>query len=159
MMTGLTLLGAVLMAVGLAGTILPLLPGAPLAFIGAVLIAWAQDFERIGVWTLGLLGVLTILTIVVDFIATALGAKKTGASSYAIVGATLGTIGGIFFALPGIILGPFVGAFAGELLHRRDFGQAGKVGIGTWLGLIIGSAFKFALVLSMVVITVVAQVL
>jgi hypothetical protein len=148
------LLAAVLVLAGLAGIVLPLLPGAPLMFVGLLLAAWADGFAHIGWPTLAILAVLTLLTLVVDFWATAHGAKRVGASRLAMLGAAIGTVVGLFFALPGLILGPFIGAVAGELLHRRSLhpdtlGHAGKIGAGTWLGLLLGTALKLALAFTM----------
>src|SRR5512139_173589 len=99
------LLAAVLIAVGFAGLILPAVPGIPLVFAGLVLLAWAEDFAYVGWVTLALLGVLALLSTGVDFLAAALGAKKFGASPRAVGGAALGAVAGLFFGLPGIVLG------------------------------------------------------
>ncbi len=144
------LLGALLVLGGLVGTVLPVLPGAPLAFVGFLLAAWADDFKRVGAFTLTLLALLTVLSMVLDFLATRHGAKRAGASTLAMVGATIGTIVGIFFAIPGLILGPFLGAFVGEYIARRNWRQAGKAGLGTWLGLVIGTALKIAVIFAMI---------
>lgn len=148
------LLAALLVVAGLAGTLLPVLPGAPLVFVGLLVAAWADGFTHVGGWTLAILAMLTLLSLVVDFWATAHGAKRVGASKLAMLGATLGTVVGLFFALPGLILGPFIGAVAGELLHQRSLhpnslGLAGKVGAGTWLGILLGTALKLALAFTM----------
>ena len=139
-----------LVGVGLAGTVLPILPGVPMIFIGLWLAAWIDGYERVGGFTMGLLGVLTLLSVVVDFAASALGAKRVGASPRAIWGAAIGSIVGIFFGLPGLLLGPFVGAVAGELSVRGDSGKAAKVGIATWLGLLFGALAKIALSFAMI---------
>jgi uncharacterized protein len=149
MTIALTLLAIVLVVAGIAGTVLPALPGAPLVFGGLLLAAYAGGFQKVGVVTLVVLGVLTLIAMAVDYLATALGAKRAGASGKAIVGAVLGTLVGIFFALPGLILGPFIGAVIGEYIARRDLEQAGRAGIGTWLGLLIGTAVKIAVVFTM----------
>ena len=142
-------LAALLVVVGLAGTVLPALPGLPLMFAGMLLAAWAGHFQQISVWTMALLAVLTVLSLVIEFGATALGAKRVGASKLAIVGAAVGTLGGIFFSIPGLILGPFIGAMAGELVHGREWRQASRIGFGTWVGLAIGAALKLALAFAM----------
>jgi len=139
-----------LVGVGLAGTVLPILPGVPMIFIGLWLAAWIDGYERVGGFTMGLLGVLTLLSVVVDFAASALGAKRVGASPRAIWGAAIGSIAGIFFGLPGLLLGPFVGAVAGELSVRGDSGKAAKVGVATWLGLLFGALAKIALSFAMI---------
>ena len=138
-----------LVVTGFAGLIFPVLPGAPLLFAGLALAAWTENFVYIGPWVLGLLGVLALLTYAVDIFASAFCARRFGASSRALWGAGLGAFVGIFFGIPGILLGPFVGAVLGELSARRSLGQAGLSGIGATLGLIIGAAAKFALGFSM----------
>ncbi len=150
-------IAALLVVVGLLGIVLPALPGIPLMFAGMLLAAWAGDFQRIGVVPLSVLGVLTALSLLADFWATAVGAKRVGASRTAIVGAVAGTFIGMFFGLPGIFAGPFVGALAGELLARRaisreDLGQATRVGFGTWLGIALGIALKLMLAFAMIAV-------
>lgn len=156
-----TLLWAVailLIVAGLAGTILPALPGAPLVFVGLLIAAWIDKFQKVGWFTLTLIFLLMILTFVIEIAAAGMGAKRVGASKMAIFGAAVGTIVGIFFSLPGLLLGPFVGAVIGEYLSRRNWEQAGKVGIGTWVGLIVGTAGKLAVIFAMVGLFVTAYV-
>ena len=148
-MTLLYVLAAILVLVGLAGVILPALPGIPLVFAGMLLAAWAGGFEQIGAGTLVALGVLTLLSVAVDFWATAMGAKRVGASRMAIIGAVVGTLLGLFLGPLGLFLGPFLGALAGELLHGRRLDQAAKVGFGTWMGIVFGIALKLMLALAM----------
>ncbi len=150
---------AILIAVGLAGTVLPALPGPVLVFAGILLAAWTGDFMRIGPVTLVLAGVMTAAAYFVDLASSALGVRRAGASGRAIVGASLGVVAGLFFGLPGLIVGPFVGATLGELSVRRDFGQAGRVGLAAWLGFIVGTAAKVALVIAMIAIAATAYVL
>ncbi|HEY4581470.1 MAG TPA: DUF456 domain-containing protein [Lysobacter sp.] len=150
-----TVLAVILVIVGIAGTILPALPGIPLVFAGLLLAAWADGFEHVGAWTVAILAVLTLLSVAVDLLATALGAKKVGASRLALLGATIGTFAGLFAGFVGIFVGPFVGAVAGELLHRRqlrtaDVGHATRVGAGTWMGLLLGTVLKLAIAFAMV---------
>jgi uncharacterized protein YqgC (DUF456 family) len=141
---------AVLILLGLAGTILPALPGLPLMFAGMLLAAWADRFAQIGGWTIGVLALLTAVSVAVDIAATAMGARRVGASKLAMLGAARGTLfGGILFNIPGLILGPFAGAMAGELIHGREWLHASKIGFGTWLGLAIGAALKLALAFAM----------
>ena len=152
--TALYLLASLLILVGLAGTVLPALPGLPLVFAGMLVAAWAGDFQYVGIPMLVVLGLLTLLSLAIDFWATALGAKRVGASRMAIVGAMLGTLGGLFFGPLGLIAGPFAGALAGELLHRRSLdrahlGDAARIGVGTWLGIIFGAALKIGLAFAM----------
>jgi len=154
-------LALLLMLVGVVGLILPALPGVPLVFAGMLLAAWAEGFERVGMWTLTSLAALTALSILIDLWATAVGAKRARASGLAIFGAFAGTVVGIFFGLPGLFLGPFVGAVLGELiarrrLHHADIVPALRVGVGTWIGIALGIALKLTLTISMIAIFIVA---
>lgn len=155
----LKILAAVLVLIGLAGTLLPILPGVPLIFVGLLVAAWADNFQHVGAVTLTILGVLTAVAIAADFLASALGAKKLGASPKAVVGATLGAIVGMFFGLPGLVLGPFVGAVVGELSAKRELLQAGKSGLGTWLGLLLASVAKLTLSFLMLGVFITAYLL
>lgn len=146
----LLLLGAVLVLVGLAGTVLPALPGVPIVFVGLLLAAWADGFQKVGYFTLFLLFLLTVASMVADFAASSVGVKKMGASWQAIAGASVGTLGGFFLGLPGLLLGPFVGAVLGEWYARRDLRRAGKIGLAAWLGLLVGIAAKLGAVFLMV---------
>lgn len=145
-----------LVLAGIAGTVLPALPGAPLVFAGLLVLAWADGFERVGAAPLVLCALLAAATFAVDVAATALGAKRVGASPWALVGAAVGTLVGLFFGIPGLLLGPFVGAAAGEAIAVRDLAQAGRAGLGTWIGLVLGSLAKLALVLAMLAVFAVA---
>jgi len=145
-----------LIVLGVAGTLLPVLPGAILVFGGIVLAAWIGDFERIPVWLLVLLAVLTAMAWAVDYVAAAIGAKRAGASPQALIGATIGTVAGILSGLWGLLLMPLVGAAIGEYLVQRDVRRAGKVGMATWIGLLLGTVAKVAIVLTMVGIFVFA---
>ncbi|HEX7801825.1 DUF456 domain-containing protein [Pseudoxanthomonas sacheonensis] len=142
-------LAVILVLVGIAGVILPALPGLPLVFAGMLLAAWAGDFQQIGWVTLVILGLLTLLSVGVDFFATLIGAKRVGASKKALLGAVLGTFAGLFFGPIGLFAGPFVGALLGELWHGREIGQAAKVGLGTWLGILLGTVLKLGLAFAM----------
>jgi uncharacterized protein YqgC (DUF456 family) len=139
------ILAGLIVITGFVGTIVPALPGIPIIFSGLVLAAWSTDFEPVGWGTIGVLGALTILSVMIDFLAAAFGAKRLGASQRAFWGATLGAIVGIFFGLFGIILGPFVGAVAAELSSGRGAQQAGRSGYGVWIGIVIGTAAKLAI--------------
>lgn len=139
-----------LVLVGLAGTVLPALPGAILVLAGLVLAAWIDGFARVGFGTLAGLAALTLLAYALDFVATALGARRFGTSWWGVVGALLGLLGGLVFGLPGLVIGPFLGAFVAEWLARRDVRQAGRAGLGAWLGLLLGAAGRLAVVLAMI---------
>ena len=152
-------LAVAFIVVGVAGTVLPALPGAPLVFVGLLLAAWADGFQKVGWFPLVLVGLLTLATLAVDLLATSMGAKRVGASGLALAGAAVGTVVGIFFSLPGLLLGPFVGAVLGEYLARRNWEQAGKAGLGTWLGIVFGTAAKLALIFTMLGIFITAYLI
>jgi uncharacterized protein YqgC (DUF456 family) len=153
------ILAAVLVVTGFVGVIAPVLPGAPLVFAGLIVAAWAEHFQFVGVWTLVFLGVLTALTYVIDAVASAMGVKRVGASKQAIWGAVIGTTVGVFFGLAGILLGPFVGAVAGELMVTRDARQVGRAGVAAWIGFIVGTLGKLALMFTMVGVFIVARLI
>jgi hypothetical protein len=143
------LLAAFMVLMGVLGSVLPGLPGVPLVYGGLLVAAWADDFQRVGWIVLTLLGLMTLASFAIDFVATSLGAKRVGATKLAIVGAVLGTLVGMFMGLPGLILGPFLGAVAGELISHGKFEQAGRAGLATWVGLVFGTLAKIALVFTM----------
>jgi uncharacterized protein len=144
------LFAAVIVIVGLIGTVLPLIPGVLLVFGGLFLAAWADGYARVGAVGLAIIAALGLLSLVADFAATFMGAKRVGASPQALVGATIGGVIGLFLGIPGLILGPFVGAVGGELLAHGRIAQAGKVGIGTWLGLIVAAVLKVVIAFLMI---------
>ncbi|HEX5047948.1 MAG TPA: DUF456 family protein [Gammaproteobacteria bacterium] len=157
MTIGLWTLAGALMLVGLAGLVLPALPGAPLLFIGILVAAWIDRFAYIGLGTLSAILILMMLAIAADFAAGAFGARRYGASRRSVLGATIGAVVGIFFGIPGVLLGPFVGAMIGELTVRRDLAAAGRAGVGATIGLALGTAAKLALGFTMIGIAAVVR--
>lgn len=143
------ILATVLVLAGIAGTVFPALPGVALVFGGLLLAAWVDDFQRVTWITLVVLGLLTLASFVIDFLATVLGVQRVGATRLAIIGALIGTVVGIFFGLLGLIFGPFVGAVMGEFLSHGKMDQASRVGVATWIGLIFGTLAKIGLVFTM----------
>ena len=139
-------LSVLLVLGGIVGTVLPVLPGAPMMFGGLWLAAWLDHYAHAGTFTLLILGALTALSILVDWVSSALGAKRVGASARAVSGAAAGTLVGGFILFPwGLLLGPFIGAFLGELGERRSLEQAAASGMGTLIGLLLGTVMKAAL--------------
>ena len=141
---------AVLILIGIAGTLLPAIPGLPLVFIGLLLAAWADHFERVGAITLVVLAFLTVISLVVDYWASAKGAERTGASRLAVLGAAIGTLATFVLGPIGLFVGPFIGAAIGEIIHRRslaggDLGAATKIGVGATLGAIFGIVLKLGI--------------
>ena len=147
--TWIFVLAGLLVLTGLAGSILPALPGVPLVFGGLLLAAWADDFQRVSWVVLVILGLMTVLSFAIDFAATAMGAKRVGASKLAIVGALIGTLAGFVLGLPGLIFGPFAGAVTGEMLTHGEMQRATRAGFATWVGLVFGTLTKLALVFTM----------
>jgi len=144
------ILAAILTVAGLAGMLLPIVPGAPILFLGLLLGAWADNFHFIGLWTLLILALMTALTYVVEFAASVLGVKKYGGSNRAMIGAVVGGIVGMFLGLPGILFGPFFGAVIGELSLQRSLDEASQAGFGTVVGMAIGLAGKLAIGMAMI---------
>jgi uncharacterized protein YqgC (DUF456 family) len=143
------ILSAALIIAGMAGAVVPAVPGVPLVFAGMLLAAWSDHFRHVGAFTLTALGVLAALAMLIDFVAGLLGARRVGASSKALWGATLGAFVGLFFGIPGLLFGPFIGALIGELMAGGKVEKATKVGIATWLGLLFGTLAKLALCFTM----------
>ena len=149
-------LSAALIVLGLAGTVLPLLPGTLLVWGGIVLGAWIDDFARVGTTTVVVVSVLAVLAWALDYVAGLMGARKAGASKQALVGAAVGTVAGLFMGLVGVLFMPLVGAAIGEYLAQKDQTRAVKVGVATWLGIMVGLIAKVVLAFMMVGIFVAA---
>lgn len=149
-----TLIVWALIFLGLAGTILPGLPGTGLVFGGILLHALYFGVGTVGMTTLILLGVATLFSFIIDLLASLYGAKRFGATRPGIIGSVIGgTIGLLVLSLPGLFLGVFVGAVAGEYFWaKKDFDQAWQAGVGSMLGFLAGSVIKFILTLIMVII-------
>jgi uncharacterized protein YqgC (DUF456 family) len=150
MNTLLWILAILLVITGLVGIVVPALPGPVMVYAGLFLAAWIDGFDKVGWQSLAMLGALTALTFLADFVASGAGAKRAGASKQAVIGAMMGTVVGIFFGIAGLFIGPFIGAAAGEFLADRDLVKAGRVGYGTLVGLVLGAAMKVALALAMI---------
>lgn len=141
-----------LMCIGVAGSILPGLPSTPLVFIGAL--AHKLYFGPAGAawWVIGVLGVFTVISLVVDYVASMYGAKRLGATWRGAVGAIVGGLIGLFFNLPGILLGPFIGAALFEMAGGREWKEASKAGAGATLGLLAGAVGKLACCVAMMLL-------
>jgi len=145
-----------LIVLGLAGTVLPLLPGTLLVWGGIVLGAWIDDFARVGTTTVVVVSVLAVLAWALDYVAGLMGAQKVGASKQALLGAAVGTVVGLFMGLVGVLFMPLVGAAIGEYIARKDQTRAVKVGVATWVGIMVGLIAKVVLAFIMVGIFVAA---
>jgi uncharacterized protein YqgC (DUF456 family) len=151
-------LAVALIAVGVAGVVLPALPGIAFVYGGIVLGAWIGHFEQVSSGTVIALGVLAAIGIAIDYVASTIAAQKAGASKLGLIGAAVGTVAGIFMGLIGIFFMPLVGAAIGEYLARRDALRAGRVGVATWVGLLVGIVAKLAIVFAMIGVFVFALI-
>lgn len=154
--TLLWVLSLALIVLGLAGTVLPFLPGTVLVWGGIVLGAWIDDFARVGTTTVVVVSVLAVLAWALDYVAGLMGAQKAGASKQALLGAAVGTVVGLFMGLVGVLFMPLVGAAIGEYVARKDQTRAVKVGFATWVGIMVGLIAKMVLAFTMVGIFVAA---
>lgn len=150
------LLSVALILVGVAGTVLPALPGTLLVLAGIVLGAWIDGFSRVGWPALVLVSVLALIAWALDYVAAVLGARRAGASRQAVIGAALGTVAGLFMGLVGVLFMPLLGATLGEWLARRDHGRALHVGVATWLGLMAALVSKVVIAFMMIGVFIVA---
>ena len=139
----LVIIAFLLLIVGLLGAVIPIIPGPPLSFIGLLLLQWS-GFGSFSIIFLILFGLITVAVTVMDYILPSLLAKKFGGSKAAAIGSFIGLVIGIFFFAPwGLILGPFLGALTGELIHNRQNGiKALKVAFGAFLAFIVGTGSK-----------------
>ncbi|RDJ00522.1 DUF456 domain-containing protein [Dyella solisilvae] len=144
------LLATLLIIGGVVGNIVPALPGIPMIFGGIWLAAAVDQYRHVGVVWLVVIGALAAMGIIVDFVSATLGAKRVGASPRALTGAGLGTLVGMFLGIPGLLLGPFVGALIGELASGTSVLRSAHVGAATWLGLLCGVLVKLVLSFMMI---------
>lgn len=147
-----------LICLGVAGVVLPALPGIVFVYGGIVLGAWIGRFEEVGAGTVVALGILAVIGFAIDYAATTLAAQKAGASRLGLIGAAVGTVAGIFTGLIGLFFLPLVGAAVGEYIARRDALHAGRIGVATWLGLLAGIVAKLAIVFTMIGVFVAALI-
>ena len=146
----LNVIGATLIGLGLAGAIVPAVPGIPLILAGIWLIAGVDHYHHLGLWWLIGIGAVGAIGLTIDLLASALGVKRVGASKQAVSGALVGTVIGLFLGLPGLLFGPFAGAVLGELAAGSSILRSTNVGISAWFGLIFGTIIKLACSLMMV---------
>lgn len=151
------IVAVLLVVVGIAGTVLPMLPGVPLVFAGLLLAAWHGGFDQVGILSMVFIGVIACMAWAVDFFASVVTAKKAGASKYALWGAAIGALVGIAGGIVGLIIGPAIGAIIGELITHKNTTKetttkATTVGIAAGLGFVLALAIKIVLVLSMLAV-------
>ncbi|MBU6188947.1 MAG: DUF456 family protein [Betaproteobacteria bacterium] len=144
------ILAFALIAVGLVGTVMPALPGPPLVLLGILLAAWIDRFAKISGLVCAVISVLALAAIAIDWIAGAMGARRVGASKWAVIGATVGAILGVLSGFWGLLFMPLAGAAIGEFVARQDLLRAGQVGLATWVGMLLGTVAKLAIVAMMI---------
>ena len=141
-----TIVTLLIMAVGLVGTVLPVIPGILLIYAGYLLYGFATGWQAYGLTAIVVWSIVTGLVLLLDFYAGAMGAKRYGASRSGVWGSLIGgLIGTLAAGFPGLILGPFVGAAVGELLGGRSYQEALRSGWGTFIGFMVGSVVKIAI--------------
>lgn len=134
------------MFIGLAGIVLPILPGIPLIFAAAFLFALITDYTYIGWSAIGIFAALTGVGLILDWLSTAYGVKKMGGSWMGMLGAVIGMLAGLFTAgFAGLIIGSFIGAFVLEMAAGKNQQQAFRAGIGGFIGFIAGGFLKFVI--------------
>lgn len=138
------------MLIGVAGSILPGLPSTPLVFVAAIGHRLYFGETSAAFWVLTILGILTALSLVLDYAASMYGAKRLGATWRGVVGAIVGGLIGLFFNIPGIILGPLIGAMVFEMAGGREWREASRAGVGATLGVLAGTLGKLICCLLMV---------
>jgi uncharacterized protein YqgC (DUF456 family) len=145
------ILSLVIMTAGLAGTVLPVLPSIPLVYSGFLIYGFGTGWHDFGTGIVVFFGALTVLVLVLDYVAGAVGAKKYGASSAGVIGSIIGAIAGvIFFNVIGLLVGVFAGAVFGELYCGRTTEAALRSGWGAFLGFLAGTLFKFLIAFAMI---------
>jgi len=145
-------LALLVMLAGLVGSVLPVVPGIPVILVAAVGHRLYFGAHSISNTVLIVLIALTIVSMLFDFLAGMFGANKFGATWRGATGAIVGGIVGLFFGLPGIILGPFIGATLFELLGDRELKLALKAGVGATVGLLAGVVGKFVIGVIMILL-------
>jgi uncharacterized protein len=150
MMPAVVVFVVALMLAGIAGSFLPFLPGAPLILLGALVFALATDFETVGALRLAILACLTALSYALEYLSSAFGTRRLGGSRWAAIGALAGGIVGLAFGLPGVVLGPVLGAVGLELLYHKELRQGLKSGLGALVGMLLGAVAKLSVAMIMV---------
>ncbi len=139
-------LGIIALLVGLAGAVLPMLPGPPISYVGMLLLHFT-DIVQFSTTKLVIWLIIIVIIQVLDYVVPLLGTKYTGGSRWGNVGCAIGTIVGLFFLPWGIIVGPFLGAVLGELIGGRNSVEALKSGMGSLLGFVFGTVLKLVVCL------------
>jgi uncharacterized protein YqgC (DUF456 family) len=141
----LAILGSVLVLVGFLGSILPIIPGPPISWVGLLLLKWTSYISENQAGYQNVLWIMlffVILVTILDYVVPILGTKKYGGSKRGVLGATLGVVAGLFFGPLGIILGPFIGAYLGEISTGKKDREALRAAWGSFVGFLLGIGLK-----------------
>lgn len=142
-----------IMLMGMAGIVIPIIPSIPLVWLGAFVFALCTHFEKITGMLLLVFALLTIFSIVLETLGSVYGARKFGATRWGIIGSVIGTGVGFYLGGPiGLILGPIIGTVIFELIGGKDYRGALKSGMGNFVGFLGGSLIKFSIGLAMIII-------
>lgn len=148
----LVILGLICCIVGIFGSFLPALPGTPISWLG-LLFLYLTDFVENNYWVLGFTLLLTIVVSILDYVIPAKGAKHFGGTKYGVWGTNIGLLIGLFFPPIGFVVGPFVGAFVGEILYNsKDTNGALKAAFGSFIGFLVSTFMKFVVCFSFLIL-------
>ena len=136
--------GWLLIAIGICGCVIPLIPGPPIAFVALLVAKALGDHILPSRVTLLLAATITIVVTVLDYVVPAIGARRFNCSRLGTIGCVVGTIVGLFFLPFGVIVGPFFGALIGESVSGKNLGQASLGAIGALVGFLFGVIIKLA---------------
>ncbi len=138
----LVVIGLLCVLVGILGSFLPVLPGLPISWLGLLFVHLTSvvsiNYTFLGIWL-----AVAVIILLLDYIIPAMGTKKFGGSKYGVYGTTLGLIAGMFFPPLGFVIGPFVGAYVGEMLYQQNSKVAAKAAWGAFVGFLASSFMKF----------------
>ncbi len=158
MTTALIIIGLLFSIAGVIGSVLPIIPGPILGFLSLIIISYSKSWEPFSVTFLVIMGCLTAVISVLDYIVPAAGAKKFGASKLGILGSVVGMIVGFFVIPPwGMLVGAFLGAIAGELIEGKDGKDALRAGWGVFVGNIMGACIKLAFTITVLILYIKAM--
>ncbi len=141
----LAVLGTALVLIGFIGSILPVIPGPPISWVGLLLLKWTDYITDHGEAygnALWILLFFVILVTILDYVVPIMGTKKYGGSKRGVWGATIGVVVGLFFGPPGIIIGPFLGAYIGEITTGKKERDALRAAWGSFVGFLLGVGMK-----------------
>ena len=142
-------LAVVCLLTGLAGCVIPVLPGPPISYLGILFLHFSKEYDY-SLTTLLVLLALVIVVTVLDYVIPMLGSKYLGAGKWGSAGSFIGTIIGLFFLPWGLIVGPFLGAFIGEKISGKGWHDAFVAGTGSLVGFLVGTLIKMLLCLYMI---------